>query len=267
MIVFALNVTVAPGASIGTVSAPAGTTIKFVIVSGPGSFVGSPTCNYTGGAATASCTVTITSAVTGTSEVQASSTISVDGQAISRMTETAVNTALCQAAGAAPCNNAEKKWVDAWIEINPPTDVNATGTNHVLTITVHAVNGTLAAGTATASIASGPGSFVGSPSCSYTGGAATASCQVTITSSVTGTTKVHATSNISVDGQSVTRATETADNTVLCTAAGANPWRGAGNAFGEPPAMPYSFSSSRSARRRIASGVIAPVSVCSRKCR
>ena len=31
------------------------------------------------------------------------------------------------------------------------------GTNHVLTITVHAVNGTLANGTATANIATGPG--------------------------------------------------------------------------------------------------------------
>ena len=67
----------------------------------------------------------------------------------------------------------------------------------MLTITVHAVNGTLGNGTATASIASGPGSFVGSPTCNYTGGAASASCTVTITSAVTGTTKVHATSDIS----------------------------------------------------------------------
>ena len=59
----------------------------------------------------------------------------------------------------------------------------------MLTITVNALGGTLDAGrTATASIVSGPGSFVGSPTCTYTGGAATASCQVTITSAATGTT-------------------------------------------------------------------------------
>src|SRR4029078_2222587 len=107
--------------------------------------------------------------------------------------------------------------------MRPPTATNATGTNHVLTITVHAVNGTLASGTATASIVGGPGSFVGSPSCGYTGGAATASCTVTITSAATGTTKVHAASTITVDGQAIARATETAGNTTLCTAAGANP--------------------------------------------
>jgi len=89
------------------------------------------------------------------------------------------------------------------------------GTNHVLTITVNAIGGTIDAGphTATASIVSGPGSFVGSPTCTYTGGAATASCTVTITSSAAGTTVVSATSNIPVSGQTVTRTTGTAANT------------------------------------------------------
>ena len=50
---------------------------------------------------------------------------------------------------------------DANIEITPATDTNPVGTNHVLTITVNALGGTLGAGTATASIVSGPGSFVG----------------------------------------------------------------------------------------------------------
>ena len=62
--------------------------------------------------------------------------------------------------------------VDANIQISPGSATNPTGTNHVLTITVNAVGGTLDAGphTATASIVSGPGSFVGSPTCTYTGG-------------------------------------------------------------------------------------------------
>ena len=67
--------------------------------------------------------------------------------------------------------------------------------------------------TATASIVSGPGSFVGSTTCSYTGGAATASCTVTITSAVAGTTVVSATSNIPVDGQSRSPAPPTRPST------------------------------------------------------
>ena len=118
--------------------------------------------------------------------------------------------------------DAVKTFVDANIQITPATADNPVATNHVLTITVNAINGTLAAGTATASIVSGPGSFVGSPTCNYTGGGASASCTVTITSLVVGTTEVSATSNISVSGQSITRTTNTAVN----TAAG-----GSGNAL------------------------------------
>jgi hypothetical protein len=177
------------------------------IVSGPGSFVGSPTCTYTGGAATASCTVTITSTATGTTVVQATSNIPVNGQVISRTTATNP--------GPGGSGNAQKTWVDANINITPATATNAIGSNHVLTITVNALGGTIDAGphTATASIVSGPGSFVGSPSCTYTGGAATASCTVTITSSTPGTTVVSATSNIPVNGVTITRTTGTAANT------------------------------------------------------
>src|SRR5262249_34543578 len=109
--------------------------------------------------------------------------------------------------------NANKTWVNANIQITPATATNPVGTTHVLTITVNALNGTLASGTATASIVSGPGSFVGSPTCSYTGGGTTASCTVTITSSVGGTTVVQATSDIGVNGQTITRTTGTAANT------------------------------------------------------
>src|SRR5437667_11993963 len=84
-----------------------------------------------------------------------------------------------------------KTWVDATIAITPATATNAVGTNHTLTITVTAVGTTLGGGTATASITSGPGGFVAdSSTCSYTGGGATASCTVVITSATTGTTVV-----------------------------------------------------------------------------
>src|SRR5437773_1099044 len=95
---------------------------------------------------------------------------------------------------------ASKTWVDATIAITPATATNAVGTNHTLTITVTAVGTTVGNGTATASITSGPGSFVGSPTCSYTGGGATAGCTVVITSATTGTTVVSATSSIPLTG-------------------------------------------------------------------
>ena len=118
--------------------------------------------------------------------------------------------------GVAPnAPDAVKTFVNANIQITPANATNPIGTNHVLTITVNALNGTIDAGphTATASIVSGPGSFVGSPTCTYTGGGATASCTVTITSAVAGTTVVSATSNIPVNGVTITRTTGTAVNT------------------------------------------------------
>src|SRR6185295_4086369 len=112
--------------------------------------------------------------------------IPVNGQTISRTTATN--------AGPGGSGNASKVWVDANIQITPATATNPLNTNHVLTITVNALGGTLDAGphTATASIVSGPGSFVGSPTCTYIGGGASASCTVTITSSVPGTTVIQA---------------------------------------------------------------------------
>ena len=106
--------------------------------------------------------------------------------------------------------------VDANVQIAPTTATNAIGTNQPLTITVDASGGLLDPGphTATASISSGPGSFVGSPSCTYTGGGATASCQVTVTSAVVGTTEVSATADIPVEGVVVERATGTAASSV-----------------------------------------------------
>ena len=122
------------------------------IVSGPGSFVGPSTCTYTGGAATASCTVTITSAAAGTTVVSATSAIPVNGQTITRTTGTAANTAAGGSGNASRLGGCEHP-DHAGLGDEP------VGTNHVLTITVNAIGGTLDAGphTATASIVSGPG--------------------------------------------------------------------------------------------------------------
>src|SRR5262249_9693090 len=133
--------------------------------------------------------------------------ISVSGQSISRTTGTTVNTDL------GGSDNANKTWVDANIQITPANATNAGGTNHVLTITVNALNGTLGDGTATASIVSGPWIFVGSPTCSYPGGGALVSCTVPIRSAATGSPYAALFRSISVSGQSITRTTGTVVNT------------------------------------------------------
>src|SRR5262249_36641657 len=114
-----------------------------------------------------------------------------------------------------------------FIQITPQNATNAAGTNHTLTITVTATgDGLLAARTANASIVTPPsttGAFVSPPgsSCSYPGGAATATCTVVISSAGSGLTQVHATSNISFTNAngSVTRTTGAPGNvTHGCTA-------------------------------------------------
>jgi hypothetical protein len=149
------------------------------------------------------CTIVFTSNSTGT----------VTGHATATLFS---GTVTVQTNGVAPnSGDAVKTFVNANINITPATATNPVGTNHVLTITVNAINGTIDAGphTATASKVSGPGSFVGPNTCTYTGGAATASCTVTITSAVAGTTVIDATSNIPVSGVTITRTTGTAVNT------------------------------------------------------
>jgi len=115
--------------------------------------------------------------------------------------------------GGSASNTATLSVVDANIQLSPLSATNEVNTNHVLTITVNASGGTLAAGTASASIVSGPGSFVGSNSCAYAGGGASSSCTVTITSAALGTTVVSATSDITVSGSTISRTTDTAANT------------------------------------------------------
>src|SRR5205814_1125815 len=128
------------------------------ITSGPGSFVGSPTCSYRSEERRVGKDVVITSATTGTNVDSATSSIPLTGDgSVARTTDST-------AGNSGP---ASKTWVDATIAITPATATNAVGTNHTLTITVTAVGTTIGNGTATASITSGSGSFVGSPTCSY----------------------------------------------------------------------------------------------------
>ena len=183
----------------GWENAPDGTTIAFLILSGPGSL--SPTSCTTSGA-TGACGTTLTSSVAGVTTVEASSALTVDETPLSVKTD-----------GVAPNSGPAKKiWVDARISISPPTATNGIFEPHALTGKVlinlgdpdqfvNAPDGT----TITFLILSGPGSL--SPaSCTTAGG--TGACGTTLTSSVAGTTLVQASTQVTVSGQTMTRTTD-----------------------------------------------------------
>jgi len=203
---FTVTLEVDPGT--GTFGPAAGQHVDVTLTDSNGAAHTAPTgtCTNAGANTNAAgqCTITFSSPSAGQVTGHATSTLSVNGSAPITVSTDGI---------AGNSGDAVKTFVNANIQINPPTATNPVGTTHVLTITVNAINGTLAAGTATASIVSGPGSFVGSPTCNYAGGGAAASCTVTITSFAAGTTVVSATSDISVGGKSITRTTNTAVNT------------------------------------------------------
>src|SRR5262249_30206554 len=97
--VLSCHVNVNPGGGFG--NAPDGTRCTVAIVSGPGTPT-SQSCSTSGG--TGSCNVTITSAVTGVTTIQASTSPTVGGVPLSRSTGDGL-------AGDGP--NAQKAWVDA----------------------------------------------------------------------------------------------------------------------------------------------------------
>ena len=204
----------------GFVNAPAGTTINFSIASGPGSFVGGvSSCNTIG--STGSCTVQITSATPGTTVVKAATDVTVTGVVLHRETGDGLP---------GDSANAQKTWVDANIQITPATATNPLNTNHTLTghVNVNSGSGFVNApdGTLiTFTIQSGPGSFVGGlNTCTTAGG--TGSCTVQITSAVAGTTVVRASTNVTVGGVSMTRAT--GDAHVGDSADAQKTWEGGG---------------------------------------
>ena len=120
--------------------------------------------------------------------------------------------------------------VDANIQITPPSATNDVGTNHTFTghVNVNSGSGFVNApdGTLiTFTIQSGPGSFVGGlNTCTTAGG--TGSCTVQITSAVAGTTVVRASTNVTVGGVSMTRAT--GDAHVGDSADAQKTWEGGG---------------------------------------
>jgi hypothetical protein len=143
------------------------------------------------------CSVTFTSPTAGTVTGNASST---------------VNALQVSTDGNPPDSGpAVKTFVDANIQLAPLNATNLVNTQHVLICHVNVNTGTggfanaPAGTTCTGSILSGPGSFVGSNQCAPVG--STGDCQLTITSAVTGTTTVRATTTLTVGGVALTRAT------------------------------------------------------------
>ena len=120
---------------------------------------GSPTISADGN--TATCSFKINSSSVGTFTADATAVWGFTGTGTP--SSATVTRSTSGTSGPGGSGSATKRFVDANIAITPASATNAVGTNHVLTITVNALNGMIDAGshTATATIVSGPGSFVG----------------------------------------------------------------------------------------------------------
>ncbi|MDQ1374100.1 MAG: hypothetical protein QOJ09_1438, partial [Actinomycetota bacterium] len=110
--------------------APAGTTIDFAKVGGPGGFVAASSCNTIG--ATGACTVQITSPDVGSTVVNATATVTVHGVSLTRSTDAKV-----APNGPGGSGNMTKKWADASIKV-VETAVNEVNHAHEFTVTATA---------------------------------------------------------------------------------------------------------------------------------
>jgi hypothetical protein len=164
------------------------------------------------------CTITFNSPSAGKVTGHASSSLTVGGVAISVETNGLAGNS----------GDAVKTYVDANIQITPPSDTNPVGTNHVFTahVNVNAGNGSFVNAPDGTSISftidSGPGSFTTTNPCTISGG--TGSCSITLTSTTAGTTVVSAHVTTSVGGVSLTRHT---NGTGANSGPASKTWRGA----------------------------------------
>ena len=189
---------------------PAGLSVSFTSITpsvtpAPGSQIstcGSPTLSNGGN--TATCTVTINSAVAQTFTANATAVVQIGSASLTRTTDGLLGDS----------GPATKTYVDANINLSPASKTNAVGSAHTITATVlinagtgggfvPAANGTLV----TFSLSNSNGataSFVGGiNTCTTTAG----TCSVSINSPTTGLVTINATTNVSVGGISVTRST------------------------------------------------------------
>jgi hypothetical protein len=180
----------------GEVDAPDGTEISFEIESGPGS-LSADSCDTTGG--TGSCSVTLNSAVAGVTVVSATSTVTID----------AVTLDLATNGSGANSDNLTKRWIDASVTIGPSA-VNPIGEPHTFDVVVTAIPSgasPVSFDLVTTSVTPEPTSLVSTCEAPVVNGN-TATCTLTINSSVVNLYTANATARVSVDGASVTRSTD-----------------------------------------------------------
>ena len=182
--------------------AAVGETVTFSIDSGDATFVGGIDSCVTDGSG--QCSVSIVSNTTGDNTISATSDVNVDGITITRTTDGTGN-------NSGPAN---KTYADAKISIDPPDATNEVGDEHVVTATVMEDTGSgfvAAVGeTVTFSIDSGDATFVGGIDSCVTDGSG--QCSVSIVSNTTGDNTISATSDVNVDGITITRTTDGTGN-------------------------------------------------------
>ena len=188
--------------------APAGVPVTFTSIttsvsptpSSSSTTCGSPAINGT----VATCTLTINS--TSVQDYVANATAVVVAGGVSMTRSTSGNS------GPGGSGPATKDYVDAHITINPPSAVNEVGQDHVFTVVMTAVPGSVTPvvfGAITASVSpttnlTKNASTCGSPVISGN----TATCTLTINSSAAGTYTANATGTVTIGGVPLTRSTD-----------------------------------------------------------
>jgi hypothetical protein len=156
-----------------------------------------------------SCPFTVNTAQAGVVVVEATTTVTVSGQTITRATNTAANT------NAGGSGNATKTYVNLRISLSPLTDTNAVNDPHTFTVTVEQNNGSSWSFVNGASVSflfatnTANAFFTGLSTCT-TG--VNGTCTVTINAPNAGTVVLQASTTVSVSGESITRQTGTAVN-------------------------------------------------------
>lgn len=182
----------------GFVAAPDNTLVTFSFAQNTAgaSFVGGNTCLTSAG----SCSITINSTSAGLVQLHAATDVSPLGVALHRETDGLNGNSV----------DAAKTYVDASLSLSPLEATNAVNDPHTITATVTKNDGTgvtPAVGvTVDFSVAPGSATFVGGDSDCVTNGSG--ECSIQIVSSTTGSNTIDATTTFTVDGISLTRATD-----------------------------------------------------------
>jgi uncharacterized repeat protein (TIGR01451 family) len=196
------TVTLLKDTSNGTFVPAAGEHVDVALTDANGANHTAPTgtCTSAGANTNASgqCTIALTSSSAGTVTAHAASTLPVGGTSIT-----------VQTTGIAPnSGNAVATFVDANVQVTPATAINPISTNHTLTghAAVNTGSGAFANapdGTTINFSLTGPAAFVGSSSCTTSGG--TGSCTAVISSSTIGTSTIKASTDVIVSGVTLHR--------------------------------------------------------------